>query len=134
MDVDLPTAFEAHTVVGAAAKLLYSLVYMILYSVRPLVTRPKPIGRDELLNVAIMMAFDAALVMLWGWRVLLYLGLSVLLGGGLHPLAAHLIAEHYVFRQVRQCMTFLRGMVLLCGRVFHDPDHQHVCPCLSVCA
>lgn len=107
VDVDLPTLFEAHTVVGAAAKLLYALAYMLLYSVRPLVTRPKPIGREELVNTAVMLAFDSVVVALWGWRVLLYLALSVLLGGGLHPLAAHLIAEHYVFRKVLMKHIFI---------------------------
>lgn len=44
VDVDLPTMLETHIVVGTAAKLLYTVCYMVLYSVRPLIVRPKAVG------------------------------------------------------------------------------------------
>ncbi len=63
-----------------------------------------------------MLSFDTLLVWMWGWRVLLYLGLSVVLGGGLHPLAAHLIAEHYNFSGGKQQETYS----CMCGYCLYD--------------
>lgn len=65
-------------------------------------TIPQHADKEEIINAAVVLTFDALLVWMWGWRVLLYLALSVVLGGGLHPLAAHLIAEHYVFAEQQE--------------------------------
>ena len=37
-----------------------------------------------------------------GFKSLMYLLIGVVLGGGLHPMAGHLIAEHYMFLKVSQ--------------------------------
>ena len=58
-----------------------------------------PITRIHLLNILAQVTFDILLVRYAGVRSLLYLILSSLLAGSLHPCAGHFIAEHYVFDQ-----------------------------------
>ena len=56
-----------------------------------------PISRIHIFNIAVQTVFDFVLVRYAGANALVYLILSSFLAGSLHPLAAHFIAEHYVF-------------------------------------
>jgi sphingolipid delta-4 desaturase len=47
-------------------------------------------------NVAII-ASNLAIAHFWGLQAVGYLVASTLLGMGFHPVAAHFIAEHYIF-------------------------------------
>jgi sphingolipid delta-4 desaturase len=59
-----------------------------------------PFTRIHYINIAVQAAFDYAIYTAWGPRSLLYLVISSFLAGSLHPLAAHFIAEHYVYETV----------------------------------
>jgi len=63
--------------------------------------RTRRAGAADLVNLAVVLGFDAAVLYLAGAKALAYLLLGTLLGGGLHPMAGHLIAEHYMFLTVR---------------------------------
>lgn len=52
-------------------------------------------------NLAVLLAFDCALVRTAGWYALFYLLESSFFAGSLHPCAAHFIAEHYMFAGVQ---------------------------------
>lgn len=54
-----------------------------------------------MVNLALVLGFDAAVLYCTGVKALAYLLLGTLLGGGLHPMAGHLIAEHYMFLKAR---------------------------------
>lgn len=53
-----------------------------------------------MVNVALVVGFDAGILYFMGFKSLMYLLIGVVLGGGLHPMAGHLIAEHYMFLKV----------------------------------
>ena len=101
VDCDLPHATEALWVTrgGPAAKAAWMSTQLIFYALRPLLVRPKAPGLWDGINLVTVLAVDAAIWCspLLGPRALLYLLLSVLLGGGLHPAGAHFIAEHYMW-------------------------------------
>ena len=46
-DVDLPTYLEANWITGFVAKAAWVLVYIIVYGLRPVLIRPKPIGESS---------------------------------------------------------------------------------------
>ncbi len=46
-DVDLPTYLEANYITGFAAKAAWVLVYILVYGIRPVLLRPKPIGKTK---------------------------------------------------------------------------------------
>lgn len=56
-----------------------------------------PITKVHALNIVVQIAFDYAVVQLWGGKAVAYFILSSFLAGSLHPCAGHFIAEHYVF-------------------------------------
>ena len=53
-----------------------------------------------MVNVALVVGFDVGVLYFMGFKSLMYLLIGVVLGGGLHPMAGHLIAEHYMFLKV----------------------------------
>lgn len=62
-------------------------------------------GTADVVNVALVFGFDASILYFMGFKSLMYLLVGVVLGGGLHPMAGHLIAEHYMFLKVSlHCM------------------------------
>ena len=83
----------AHTL----AKIGWMIVYILVYGIRPLIIRPKPVGLADVINWGLVLSFDGALLYTLGFKSLLYLVLGTVFGGGLHPIAGHLIQEHYMF-------------------------------------
>lgn len=97
VDVDVPTAVEGRLVTNRLLKLVWVFAQCLFYALRPLITQPKPVSAWEVANAALCLGVDAAVWFAWGWKALLYLLLGSFLGMGLHPVAGHFIAEHYVF-------------------------------------
>lgn len=53
-----------------------------------------------MVNLGLVLGFDAAVLYFLGIKAMMYLLVGVIVGGGLHPMAGHLIAEHYMFLKV----------------------------------
>lgn len=97
IDVDIPTAIEGRIFQNALFKFFFLVFQVAFYSIRPgLVNYKKPV-KHELINWAVIIGTDALIVSFWGIPSLIYLLLSSFFGAGLHPVAGHFIAEHYVF-------------------------------------
>ena len=109
-DVDLPTGIEANAIVHTAAKIGWMIVYILVYGIRPLIIRPKPVGLADVINWGLVLSFDGVLLYTLGFKSLLYLLLGTVFGGGLHPSAGHLIQEHYMFVTVGTACT---GIVIV---------------------
>jgi len=97
IDTDLPTAFEGKFFTSKFLKLVFLLFQPFFYSFRPMILYPGDISKSEALQYAFQLSFDFILIKFWGVKALVYLVLSLILGSGLHPLAAHFIAEHYLW-------------------------------------
>lgn len=100
IDVDLPTVLEGKIFNNAVTKFFFVFFQVAFYSLRPGLVHPKPPGWMELANWTVIVTFDAAVAYFWGVSALLYLLASSVLGMGLHPVAGHFIAEHFVFPQL----------------------------------
>ena len=69
--------------------------------------RPLSAGPADLVNIAVVLGFDVVVLYLCGFKALMYLALGTVMGGGMHPMAGHLISEHYMFIKVRhRCCHF----------------------------
>ena len=58
------------------------------------------VATADFVNIGLCVTFDVTILYFLGIKSLLYLALGSLMGGGLHPMAGHLIAEHYMFLKV----------------------------------
>lgn len=124
-DVDLPTRVEASVVGNGAAKLLWCFAYQAIYGVRPLLVRPKAPDSADALCLALVLGFDAAVAHAWGAKALAYFVAGALLGGGLHPMAGHLIAEHYTFLAGQETYSYYGPLNALTYNVgLHNEHHD----------
>jgi sphingolipid delta-4 desaturase len=106
MDLDVPTRLEAYLITKASSsypahcfkKFLFCFFQILFYALRPSVLKPHRVPKDKwyALNFLFQIAFDLALLRMWGPNALLYLLVSTFFAGSIHPTAGHFLAEHYV--------------------------------------
>jgi len=124
LDQDIPLTWEGKFFNTTFKKLLFLILQPAFYALRPVVMRPKALRSADLLNYLIVICSDALLVYLCGWRALVYLISSTLLGMGLHPVAGHFIAEHYVFSGTDETYSYYGPLNLLCWNVGYHNEHH----------
>lgn len=123
-DVDLPTEWEAKFFHNAFTKALWLILQPVFYSLRPFIVRPMPTSKLEILNVVIQLAFDVLLVYFCGFKALYYLMIGVLLSMGLHPMASHFIAEHYMFDRGVETYSYYGPLNYLTWNVGYHMEHH----------
>ena len=70
-----------------------------------------------------VLTVDAAVLYFWGIKSLAYLLAGSLLGGGIHPMAGHLLAEHYMFAKGQETYSYYGAARGHSGRVHpSQPD------------
>ena len=97
-DTDLPTAFEGYFFRTTATKMVWLFFQSLFYAFRPTIVRPKPPTPLEIMNLVIQLVFDAFIYYHCGIKGLFYYVGGTILASGLHPMAAHFISEHYMFK------------------------------------
>ena len=97
IDTDIPTKWEGIFFRNTPLKILWLFLQPLFYTLRPSFTRPKLPTKLEILNYVIQLVFDAMIIYFFGCKGLIYFISGSLLSMGLHPMAAHFIAEHYMF-------------------------------------
>ena len=124
LDVDLPTNWEGTVFTTPLRKALWLLLQPLFYSIRPLIVSPKQTSRLELINIAASVAFDLVIVYLFGIGGLLYLVAGTLLGMGIHPVAGHFIAEHYVMHEKQETFSYYGPLNWLTFSVGYHNEHH----------
>jgi sphingolipid delta-4 desaturase len=124
MDTDLPTRIEANLFSTMIGKLLFVIGQPLFYAFRPMIVLPKPTTQLELVNWAIQIAFDAVIIYFFGLRAMSYLWLGTVLGMGLHPVAGHFIAEHYVFIKGYETYSYYGPLNLITFNVGYHNEHH----------
>ena len=125
MDTDLPTRIEAILFSSKIGKLFFVFLQPLFYSFRPAIVLPKEIVPLELVNWAIQIAFDTLIIYTFGMKTMCYLWLGTILGLGLHPIAGHFIAEHYVFIKGFETYSYYGPLNLITFNVgFHNEHHD----------
>jgi len=125
IDMDIPTYWEASWAVNALTKTLWVSCQLFFYALRPLFVKPKPAGAAEAVNLLTCAAYDAAMFYYAGPKAIVYLLLSTVLGGGLHPIAGHFISEHYVFKAGQETYSYygpLNWVIYNAG--YHNEHHD----------
>ena len=96
-DVDIATEWEGRLFQSRLGKALWLFLMPFFYGLRPLLVNPKPLTVLDVINVVTTFGGNIVLAYYWGYRVPLFSLISDWLGHGLHPVAGHFIAEHFVF-------------------------------------
>ena len=124
VDVDVPTDAERQLFTSTPLKALWMVLQPAFYALRPLFTNPKTPQAGEVINWACALTFDAAVVWCWGWKALVYLFMSTMLGMGIHPVAGHFIAEHYTFSPNAETYSYYGPINWLTFNVGYHNEHH----------
>ncbi|KAJ3218899.1 hypothetical protein HDU67_003538 [Dinochytrium kinnereticum] len=135
IDGDLPTTWEGFLLNSTIGKFFFCTFQILFYAVRPkLSATPKAYrmpqtAREWLfswftMNYVIQISVMAAIVYNFGIIPLVYLGVSVLFGGSLHPMAGHFIAEHYVTSPDQETYSYYGWLNILAFNVGYHNEHH----------
>lgn len=124
IDTDLPTLLEARLFCTTFGKFCWVFLQPLFYMIRPLVVNPKSPSYHEFLNLVVQAVFDAIVVYCFGWRVLWYMIIGTLLAMGLHPVAGHFIAEHYMFAKGYETYSYYGPLNFITFNVGYHNEHH----------
>jgi sphingolipid delta-4 desaturase len=105
-DPDIPTVMEIKFNTNVITRLLYIFLMPMFYGLRPYFKAPKPISKWELINIIACLIYSIAIYYIFGIKPLLYLILCTYFGLSIHPVGAHVIAEHYEFSKGQDTYSY----------------------------
>lgn len=124
VDTDLPTKNEALLFRGFIGKLFWMINQILFYAIRPMMVKRLAIDKWLVINAIFQIIIMAAFVWFAGWYSLLYLLVSVFFSGGLHPIAGHFIAEHYVFKEGQETYSYYGPLNAITFNVGYHNEHH----------
>merc|ERR1711892_316477 len=132
IDSDIPSDIEIKLLSSRPGKLLFCTFFVIFYVLRPLTMKPAPFTKWNVLNYVAVFATDYFVITQWGMGAFVYLVLSILTAGSLHPCASHFIAEHFTYIESDPKKTDLRPETFsyygplnyLCFNVGYHNEHH----------
>lgn len=124
VDTDLPTEWETRTFTTPLRKTLWFLMQPLFYAFRPSIVNPKVPGKEELLNLLVVLAYDVFVFYFLGLRALLFVLLSGPVATALHPLAGHFVAEHYTFERDQETYSYYGPLNWLSQHVGYHNEHH----------
>lgn len=124
IDVDIPTPTEANTFRGFIGKLIWFLNQIFAYAFRPIFVKPIKLTKWQIYNIIFQVAAMAIFLPFAGWSGLLYLLLSLLFAGSIHPTAGHFISEHYVFEEGQETYSYYGPLNKITFNVGYHNEHH----------
>ena len=124
VDVDIPLEAEARLFRGFIGKFIWFLHQILFYAFRPVLVRPIQLTRWHIYNIVFQVAVMAVYLPLAGWSGLLYLVLSLLFAGSLHPTSGHFISEHYVFKEGQETYSYYGPLNKITFNVGYHNEHH----------
>ncbi len=124
VDTDLPTESEALLFKGTFGKLIWLVNQILFYAVRPVVVYPVKPTSWQVANLMLQVGFVIGFYLIAGWPGIIYLGLSIFIAGGLHPIAGHFIAEHYMFKEGQETYSYYGPLNAITFNVGYHNEHH----------
>lgn len=123
-DPDLPTEVEIKFINNTISKLLFICTMPFFYALRPYFKRPKVTNLMETLNILSCCAYGILIFRFFGAQALSYLVLGTLFGLSIHPVGAHIIAEHYEFNKCQDTYSYYGWLNYLNFNIGYHIEHH----------
>ncbi|MBI1224238.1 MAG: fatty acid desaturase [Bacteroidetes bacterium] len=123
-DMDIPSAFETKIFRGFVGKVLWFFNQIVFYALRPVLGKPMKPDKWQVYNIIFQVAAMAVILPLVGWQGIVYLLLSLIFAGGLHPTSGHFISEHYVFQEGQETYSYYGPLNAITFNVGYHNEHH----------
>jgi len=123
IDTDIPSVYEGRFFRNTISKIFWVIFQPLFYVTRPLLIKPKKPGFWEAVNWSLVFAVDIALYYTLGFKVVIYMLLSSILGS-CHAVGGHFIAEHYVFLLGQETYSYYGPLNLVTFNVGYHNEHH----------
>ncbi|MFY0626881.1 MAG: fatty acid desaturase [Reichenbachiella sp.] len=123
-DTDLPTNVEAKVFQGFIGKILWATNQILFYALRPMLVHPIKMEKWHIINIIFQIVMIVTYGYFAGMGAIFYLLISIFLGGSIHPLAAHFIAEHYVFKEGQETYSYYGPLNVFALNVGYHNEHH----------
>ncbi|XP_058832381.1 sphingolipid delta(4)-desaturase DES1-like [Topomyia yanbarensis] len=124
LDPDVPSILEAKLFCNTFGKFIWVILQPLFYALRPLFVNPLPVEKLEIINTVVQVIFDGLVVLIFGWRMLAYLLIGSFLAMGIHPVAGHFIAEHYMFAKGFETYSYYGSLNSITFNVGYHNEHH----------
>jgi len=124
LDTDLPTEWEGNFFTNGPLKLLWLFLNPLFYAFRPMIVRPKTPTHYEFKNWIVQIIFNLWIYQSFGGKALAYLLIGTFLSLGVHPIAGHFIAEHYMFVKGVDTFSYYGPLNMLTFNVGYHNEHH----------
>ncbi len=124
VDTDIPSRMEAKVFRGFIGKVVWFIHQIVFYALRPVFIKPLKLDKWQVYNILFQVTAMAIFLPLVGWPGILFLGLSLLFAGGLHPTSGHFISEHYVFHEGQETYSYYGPLNAITFNVGYHNEHH----------
>lgn len=124
IDTDIPGDKEALIFSSFFGKLIWLINQILFYAIRPLVIHPIKIDKWQVINFLVQVIAMIGYYYLAGWEGIIFLTLSIFVAGGLHPIAGHFIAEHYIFKEGQETYSYYGVLNKITFNVGYHNEHH----------
>lgn len=124
VDTDIPTYFEAKLFRGFIGKLFWFFFQILFYALRPVFVKTIKFTKWHYGNLAFQIAAMILFFYFSGVYAFLFLVVSMLLAGSLHPTSGHFISEHYVFHEGQETYSYYGPLNLVTFNVGYHNEHH----------
>ena len=130
LDADIPSTPEYYLLQTRFGRFIWLSMQILMYAIRPILISPKHIKLKGVLNLLVQFIFDLVLYWLFGIRPFIFLILSLIIAGGLHPTAGHFISEHTLF-DANNCEIDTRSYYGILNKItlnvgYHNEHHDFI--------
>jgi len=105
-DPDLPCIAEIAFFTTRFRRLLYIIFMPLFYALRPYFKQAKPVSFWEVMNIIGVVSYAFLIYNLFTSKAVYYLLLCTWFGLSVHPVAAHVIAEHYEYFKSQDTFSY----------------------------
>lgn len=123
-DPDLPHPNEMFMFRNWFTKLLYVVFMPIIYALRPYFKKPKLTSAMEAINIVSCFLYAFLIYKYFGIKQVVYLTMGTLFGLSIHPLGAHILAEHYEFSNNQDTYSYYGWMNFFNFNVGYHVEHH----------
>jgi sphingolipid delta-4 desaturase len=124
VDTDIPTIAEATVFKGFLGKAFWFLNQIFVYAFRPIFVKRIKLDKWQVYNIIFQVAAMAIYLPFAGWSGTLFLLLSLVFAGSIHPTAGHFISEHYVFEEGQETYSYYGPLNKITFNVGYHNEHH----------